>query len=429
MADPKRVLLVVHRFWPHPGGSERLFYNVARRLAARGLEITVFTTDAWHPESYHKPRRERLRAGIETHEGMTVRRFPVRNIPLQYRVLRALSLLPFDAPRQLCGPPYVLVPGYVRELFKGRARFDLVVAGVLPYTQLIYPAARLARRQRIPWVCVPLVHTGVEGDDVERAGYLTRPQLKLMRRADALVTATDAEGRVLEARGLDPSRLHRVGVGVEPEELAGGDAERFRARFGIEGPAVLQVSTMSRAKGVIDLVEALKLSWSSGGEAKLVLVGPPMSDFEDYFSAQPESVRSRVLFLGLTDEATKRDAFAACDVFAMASSVDSFGTVFLEAWLYGKPVIGAHAGGIPDVITEGRDGLLVDFGRPRELAGAVSRLLGDAELRRALGERGRRKVLSEYTWDVVFGRFARVVDPLLARGDAAAELTAAGLGT
>lgn len=409
------MLLVVHRFWPHPGGSERLFYNMARRLAGSGLEITVFTTDAWHPESYHKPSKPRLREGVETHEGLTVRRFGIRNIPLQSKVLRAVSLLPVEGLRLLAGSPYVLLPGYLKEVFLLRPRFDLIIAGVLPHTHLIYPAAWLAERHRIPWVCVALAHTGVSGGRPS-PGYLTGPQMRLLRRADAVVTATAAENHALEARGLDPSKIHRVGVGVDPDEFAGGEAGRFRERFGVAGPVVLQVSTLSRAKGAIDLVEAMKLLWADGGGARLILIGPSMADFEDYFSSQPQLVRERTLLVGLTDEATKKDAFAACDVFVMASSADSFGTVYLEAWLYGKPVIGADAGGVPYVLADGEDGLLVEFGRPRELADAVSRLLDDEGLRRRMGEKGRRKVLNEYTSDIVFGRLYRVIEPLLAGG-------------
>ena len=414
MSARKRALLVVHRFWPHPGGSERLFYNVARRLAGMGLDVTIFTTDAWHPESYHSPRKQRLRPGLETHEGLTIRRFAVRNIPLQFKALRVLSWLPFEALRLLAGSPHVIVPGYLREVFRNRPKFDIVIAGVLPYTHLIYPAAWLARLHKIPWVCVPLVHTGVAGGEPS-PGYLTAPQLRLLKKADAVVTATDVEGRALAAHGIDPSKLHRVGVGIDPEEFAGGEAERFRERFGLEGPMVLQVSTLSRAKGATDLVEAMKLLWGAGSDARLVLIGPSMGDFERDLASQPDYVRERILVLGMIDEATKRDAFAACDVFVMASSADSFGTVYLEAWLYGKPVIGAEAGGVPDVVSRGRDGLLVGFGRHVELAAAITRLLADGELRRRLGEAGRRKVLDEYTLDAVFGRLARVIGPLLAR--------------
>lgn len=416
MSARKRALLVVHRFWPHPGGSERLFYNVARRLADNGLEVTIFTTDAWHPESFHSPRKQRLRAGLEAHEGLTIRRFKVRNIPLQFKVLRVISWLPVETLNLLSGSPYVLVPGYLREVFRNRPKFDIVIAGVLPYTHLIYPAAWLARLHQIPWVCVPLVHTGVAGGGPS-PGYLTAPQLRLLKTADAIITATDIESRALAAHDVDSSKIRRVGIGIDPSEFAGGEASRFRERFGLGGPLVLQVSTLSRAKGAADLLEAMKLLWTAGSDARLVLIGPSMGDFEKELSSQPEHVRERILMLGMTDEATKKDAFAACDVFVMASSADSFGTVYLEAWLYGKPVIGAETGGVPEVISPCRDGLLVRFGHHVELADAVSKLLADAELRRRLGEAGRRKVLDEYTWDAVFGRIARVIDPLLARDD------------
>ena len=426
MSERKRALLVVHRFWPHPGGSERLFYNVARRLAGTGIEVTVFTTDAWHPESFHTARKQRLQPGLEEHDGLMIRRFGLRHIPLQFKMLRVMSWLPVETSRLLLGSPYILVPNYLHEVFRNRPKFDIVIAGVLPYTHLIYPAAWLARLHKIPWVCVPLVHTGVAGGGPS-PGYLTAPQLRLLRGADALVTATDVESRTLAAHGIDPSKIHRVGVGIDPQEFSGGEGERFRERFHLEGPMVLQVSTLSRAKGVTDLVEAMKHLWNAGSDAGLVLIGPSMGEFERDFASQPSHVRERILFLGMTDEATKKDAFAACDVFVMASSADSFGTVYLEAWLYGKPVIGADAGGVSEVVSPGRDGLLVRFGCHTELAGAVSKLLADAELRRRLGEEGRRKVLDQFTWDAVFGRFARVIDPLLARDHKAGGAAPTGL--
>jgi len=236
-----------------------------------------------------------------------------------------------------------------------------------------------------------------------------------LKEASAIVTATETESRALVDRGLDSSKIHRVGVGVDPEEFRGGDAKRFRERFQLEGPMVLQVSTLSRAKGVSHLIEAMKLLWHSGSNASLVLIGPSMGDFESDLASQPAHIRERICMVGMTDEATKKDGFAACDVFVMASSADSFGTVYLEAWLSGKPVIGAESGGVPDVISHGHDGLLVKFGDYEALAGAVSELLSNADLRRRLGEAGQRKVMDQYTWDTVFGRFMSVIDPLLAR--------------
>ena len=90
----------------------------------------------------------------------------------------------------------------------------------------------------------------------------------------------------------------------------------------------------------------------------------------------------------------------------MPSRTDSFGIVYLEAWLAGKPVIGARAWGMSDVIADGRDGVLVPFGDGPALAEALAGLLADPARRAALGAAGRAKVLERYTWDEVYAKVA-----------------------
>jgi glycogen synthase len=413
MVSAKKILYVVHRFWPHPGGSERLFYEFARRSKEDGYEVTVFTTDAWDPASYHQPEKQRLPAGVSTHDGMQIHRFAIKTIPLQFKALGAISLLPSDPIRLLFGQPHVLLPDYLRQVFVRRPHFDLIIAGVLPHSHLIYPAAWLARRRRTPWICVPLIHTGEDHHSPLR-GYLTPPQVRLMKRADAIVTATEAENRALIARRFDPAKIHVAGVGVEPDDLAGGSGTRFRETYRVSGPMVLQISTQTAAKGSITIVEAMKRLWADGSDATLVLIGQVTDEFERYFLAQPASVYERTVVLGFADEQTKKDALDACQLFVMASVAESFGAVYLEAWLYGKPVIGARAGGVPDVIAEGRDGLLVPFNDAAALAGSISRLLSDDDLQRAVGQAGREKVFARYTYDKVWRRMNRVIEEVLA---------------
>jgi Glycosyltransferase len=139
-----------------------------------------------------------------------------------------------------------------------------------------------------------------------------------------------------------------------------------------------------------------------------VLIGAPLTHFEAFYARLPPSDRTRIRFLPYAPESVKRDALAAADVFALPSRTDSFGIVFLEAWCYGVPVIGARAGGIPDVITDGSDGLLVRFGDVAGLAQAIRLLLDDRALARRLGAAGREKTLRSLTWDHVYAR-ARAV--------------------
>jgi glycosyltransferase involved in cell wall biosynthesis len=93
------------------------------------------------------------------------------------------------------------------------------------------------------------------------------------------------------------------------------------------------------------------------------------------------------------------DLLAAMDVFAMPSRTESFGIVYLEAWAYGKPVIGAQTWGVSDVIDHRKDGLLVPFGDVPALVEAIAELLDHPGVRARMGARGQDKVSRLHTWD------------------------------
>jgi glycosyltransferase involved in cell wall biosynthesis len=84
------------------------------------------------------------------------------------------------------------------------------------------------------------------------------------------------------------------------------------------------------------------------------------------------------------------------DVFVAPSLYESFGLVFLEAMRWGTPVVGTWAGAIPEIIEDGKTGLLVKPQSPGELADAIIQLLKDPARRRALGEMGRRRVETDF---------------------------------
>jgi glycosyltransferase involved in cell wall biosynthesis len=77
-------------------------------------------------------------------------------------------------------------------------------------------------------------------------------------------------------------------------------------------------------------------------------------------------------------------------------------------------VIGCHAGGVPDVIDDGRDGLLVPFGDAAALASAVKSLLADPNRRRAMGQLGRAKVEAHFTWERIYEGLREIYEGLVA---------------
>jgi glycosyltransferase involved in cell wall biosynthesis len=111
--------------------------------------------------------------------------------------------------------------------------------------------------------------------------------------------------------------------------------------------------------------------------------------------------RARIVRITEFPDHEKASIYDAFDVFALPSASESFGIVYLEAWLCGKPVIGARIGSTQSVICEGTDGLLVEPENALDIARAIIDLLSNPDKRERLGKNGQAKILAQFTWDKV----------------------------
>lgn len=408
-----RILYIVHRFWPYQGGSEQLYFEMARRAAAHGHEVTVFTTDAWDIEHLTSRKKSRLDVLEESVDDVRIRRFRVRHLPRQQSLMRWLSRLPVRSFRQLLGYPYILVPGLTAACITSNEKFDLVHAGVFPHTALVASAYLYCRRHRVPLVCEPLLNLGEFHSAVNNPHFLGAEQLWLLERADAIITITGFESDVLIEKGIDGGKISVASPGVSIEGIAGGNGDAFRQRHAIDGPIVLQVSTQTFDKGSVHTVEALKLLWERGWTVNLVLIGQVLTDFSAYIAAQPADIRKRIVMLDYVGAQEKKDAYAACDVFVMPSRADAFGIVYLEAWAYAKPVLAAAAGGVPRVVEDGHNGLLVPFGDTYMLAEYIAKLLREPAIGKRLGHNGAKSLKERYRWAQCAERVLNVYERLL----------------
>lgn len=406
-----RILHLIQRYWPARGGAEIHLEEISARLAAEGHQVTIATTDALDFELFWDPRRRRITEQQEQRDGVRILRFPVRHLPaspLAYPAWRRLLWL-LSALRPI--PPEVLfrlarftpwVPDLWRWLESTDESFDVVAGMTICFEPLLEAGLRFAQRRGVPFIAYPLTHLGAgktPGRDSLSRFYTMRHQIALACQSDAIIAQTPAEKQFYLRHGVPPERLYVVGPGVHPDKLLGGDGLRFRKRYGLHGPIVFMLTKMSYDKGAMHTIEAMKQVWSHSCAAHLVLAGDVLSPFRRYFQGLPGEIRKRILLLGPLGEAEKRDLLAAGDVLVMPSRTDSFGIVYLEAWLYGKPVIGARTWGVMDVIQDGEDGVLVPFGDTEALAKAIAYLLEHPEEASAMGRRGKEKVLSQHTWD------------------------------
>lgn len=405
--DGIHLLHVIQRYYPFQGGSERYFQSFSEWFAADGAQVEVLTTDAWDLEYFWDPRRRRAEDRSGCHRGVRITRLPVRHLPapsLSHRAIRRLMAesargsFPGQVPLlRVAGHFGPWVPG-LAELGVRRARPDLVNAANIAFESMVGSAERTARRAGAAFVVTPFLHLG-EGTDSKVRRYYTMPhQIDLLRRADAVLALTTIEASYLSEHGVLPERIHVVGAGLDVAAVTGGNPRRARDRLGIEGPIVLALGAAAFDKGTIHLAQAIAQLERQRQAVSLVVAGPMMSEFERYLNELEPTASRRVHALGYVSDDEKRDLLAAADVVALPSRTESFGLVFLEAWANGKPVIGARAGAIPAVVSDGQDGLLVPFGDVAALAEAIRTLVGDPALRERLAAAGERKVVPERDW-------------------------------
>lgn len=407
-----RILHVVQRYHPAIGGAELYMEEISARLAAAGHQVTVFTSDALDSDLFLDPERRRAVELSSTHRGVQVDRFPVRHLPASqttYLGLRRLMLLLSDVPpvpNRLLSWLANYTP-WVPELWdwvdSHAGEYDVVGATTTAFEPFVAAGLRVARRQGIPFVCHPLTHLGVgpePGTDANSRLYVMRHQVGLVAASDAVVAMTAAEKDYYVDQGVEAEKISVIGPGVTPDAVLGGSEQRFRERHGIQGPIVLAIGAMTANKGTVQNVEAIRHLWQAGREVDLVLIGAVLPTFESYLSELPAADRQRIHVLGTVGDQEKRDALAAAAVYSMPSRSDSFGITYLEAWLYGLPVIGAHSWGVTDVIDEGHDGMLVAYDDAPELAGAIAYLLDFPDVASRMGVAGRQKVYARHTWQI-----------------------------
>jgi glycosyltransferase involved in cell wall biosynthesis len=169
---------------------------------------------------------------------------------------------------------------------------------------------------------------------------------------------------------------------------------------------ILFVGNLIERKGVQHLIDALSRLPARIG-AKLVVLGegPQQSRLEA--QVRRLGLESRVTMPGRVPEEELHRAFAAAHVLVLPSVVDArgdtegLGVVLLEGMSYGIPVIGSNVGGITDIVTDGKTGILVPPGDPGAIAAALERLATDPTFAGRLAETGSRHVRSHFSWAAI----------------------------
>jgi glycosyltransferase involved in cell wall biosynthesis len=187
-----------------------------------------------------------------------------------------------------------------------------------------------------------------------------------------------------------------------------------REKYDLDGGVILFVGQLSKAhrhKGLDILIRTLR----DLDQTTLVVVGG--GNWLSHYAADARraGVADRVVFAGIVPEAEMPLYYRGADltVLPTLTNAEGFGMVLAEANACGRPVIGTNVGGIPSIIRDQYNGVLVEPGDLGALVNAIKSILGDVERGETLGHNGYELVNSQFTWDRAVARTMRVFDGLI----------------
>ena len=245
---------------------------------------------------------------------------------------------------------------------------------------------------------------------IERTAY---------QNADGVVAVSEAMKADVQALyGVAPERVRVIHNGIDPDEYRPQHDPATLARLGVdpERPIVLFVGRITRQKGILHLVRAVR-HLPAGVQVVLCAGAPDTEEIAAEMAALVEAARrdSAATIVWIPEMLPKPDVirlYTHAAVFVCPSVYEPFGIINLEAMACETPVVASAVGGIPEIVVPGETGVLVpletaggDSPEPRDpeafsaaLAAAVTALLADPERRAAMGRSARARVLARFSW-------------------------------
>ncbi|HKW34579.1 MAG TPA: glycosyltransferase [Candidatus Acidoferrum sp.] len=344
------------------GGSETQCVEVARQLKQEGYGVTVGCLRAGGP------LEGRLNeAGLEHIE------FPVRGSLLRPNtILQMLKLVSFIRKRQ----------------------FRVVHTNDVYSNLFAVPAAWLAR--------VPVIISSRR--DLARWWWYTPVRRKILKRIQTfstkiLVNSEAVRQELITRDGFAPHLIHVVYNGIDTKKFTQAIADRKRLLPGISTnhKLIVMVANMHLGvKGHGDLIEAARTIHEMCPEARILLAGD--GEMRPFFEDQVRAAGLEEIFIFLGHRTDIPALLACCDIGVLASRSEGLPNAVLEYMAAGLPVVATMVGGVPEIIENEVNGLLIPPENPPALCTAIVRLLMDEQLRKLLGAAGRERVLTQFNF-------------------------------
>lgn len=412
-----KIAVFVYEYPPKiVGGLGTYAAEITRKFVLKDNDVTVFTMN---DDEGTMPTREIWR-GIEIHR------------PLHIDVSDSLPDVIAEDIRKwgrglhffgkLMVYNYLSAAKLINELIKREAmKYDVVVA----HDWLSAMGGITVKRE----TGLPLVfhvHSTEKGRTLGNgSGVVSNIELRAGKMADMIITVSYAMKDELIGLGFPKDKIQVSYNGVDPqkynpENVSKEDIQRVRAKYGIkEGELmILFLGRLVHVKGVDKLIMAMPHILNKIPKVRLVIVG--VGDLQEYLTNLTKMTKmdEYVKFcFDFIPEEERINHYAACDIAVFPSLYEPFGIVALEAMSMEKPVVVGAAGvsGMREIVVccgEEQCGYHIDPNNPSDIAWGVVSALETAEKRKMLGKNGRKRVLSEFTWNKIAEKTLQLYETL-----------------
>ncbi len=390
------ILYTITSYPPSMGGAQLYLHEIARRLEPKH-NVAVF--------SFFNTNRTDWLLGTTLRTPFAENEYIYENVKVKQ--------IAFTREEKLRMRPYVftyylnkthninvLAKLIEKKLFINDFKIDLIHNIRVGREPLSYASYNLAKKLNVPFVFTPLHHP-------RWSHPFFKEYHRLYRAADGLLALTPHEKENYRKLGVKKDNVYITGTGTVLSDQS--DSEAFKKRHNLTGKVILFIGQGYKYKGMQQLLKAARIVLNRKEDVNFVFIGPHTRYSKKLFKRYS---CDKIIHLGKVDLQTKTDALAACDIFCLPSSQESFGAVFLEAWAFKKPVIGLDIPQVECLIDHGSNGYLASED-PGDIAYKIINLLDNPGLRAKFGEAGNRKLVDNFTWDVLCDNTEKVYEELI----------------
>jgi len=379
-------------------GLNPVFYYLTKEQVKLGLEVHVFTAGSGKTVE------------TESQKSLTVHRIP---FPYNINVLKELIRL------------------------KSGDGIDIIHTHATKGISTVFMKRRLATPiiGQVHGTSLPPAEKGDDGSYLDRRDkiltkvltwYAILRQKSMWQRLDQVFAVSKAIARsLIKYYSINPSKIRILHNAVDthlfkPQSRSMIHEIRERLSLGY-GPIILFVGSFRPVKGIHFLLTAMKNIVSDFPDAKLILIGGiprfmrSQASYYVYLKRWTIDLRilDSVIFLNKVPYKCMPLIYSMADIVIIPSLYESFGKVAVEAMACEIPVIASNIGGLPEIIDNGINGFLVDVGSVEMISQTAKRLFNDCKAARKMGQRGRSKVLSKFTWDKIARISLKYYDELI----------------